>query len=113
MLMYKKTSLLVFFLLVSFSASASDAIQASVTPIGQPAPIVTYNGNPYSPGTYAVGTIQLFYTLTAFHFTAGPFATFRVNMVDAAGPGTAPTYPVNLNLVQTGSHNLILTPVLS
>lgn len=97
---------------VVISSPAKDAINASVTPVSGSAPIVVNNGNPYSNGTFAVGTIQLFYTVKAFQFPSGQFATFQVGLRDqneTQNPTTV--YPVTLNLVQTGSSNLTLTPV--
>lgn len=97
---------------VVVSSPAKDAINASVTPVSGPTPIVVNNGNPYSNGTFAVGTIQLFYTVTAFQFPSGQFATFQVGLRDQneiQNPSTV--YPVMLSLVQPGSSNLTLTPV--
>ena len=108
----KSTQLLVLALSFSTLASAKDAIKASVAPLGSPTPILQVNGNPYSAGTYAVGTIQLFYTVNAYQFTAGDFASFRLDMQDInMGANPATSYPVTLNLTQTGSANLVLTPV--
>jgi hypothetical protein len=93
-------------------AWSKDAIKSAVTPVGSPAPIMQQNGNPYSSGTFAVGTIQLFYTVNAYQFTTGPFASFQLNLTDAHfNTNPATTYPVTLNLTQTGSANLTLTPV--
>ncbi len=95
-------------------ALAKDAVKASVTPQGSPVPIMKENGTPYSSGTYAIGTIQLFYTVSAFQFPSGNFASFQLDMMDmayTANPATS--YPVTLNLVQTGSSNLVLSPLLS
>ncbi len=94
-------------------AFAKDAVEASVTPpYTGLTPTVVVNGNPYSPGTYAVGTIQLFYEVDAMQFTAGQIASFQVNLADIAVNSTsqAPSYPVTLNMTQIGSTNLILTP---
>jgi hypothetical protein len=97
---------------VVISSPAKDAINASVTPVSGPTPIVLNNGNPYSNGTFAVGTIQLFYTVKAFQFPSGQFATFQVGLRDQNETQNPTTmYPVTLNLVQTGSANLTLTPV--
>ncbi len=89
-------------LALSLPCAAKDAVQASVTALND-SPIVVQNGNPYSAGTYAVGTVQLFYTVVATQFPAGPLATFRVGLLDKAyndKPATA--YPVTLNLAQNG-----------
>lgn len=94
------------------TAAANDAAQASVAiPAGQPVPIIQQNGTGLTPGTYAIGTIQLFYTIQASQFPIGPFATFNLGLAIAQGksnPATA--YPVPLSLRQTGSSNLTLTP---
>src|SRR6476660_9160918 len=77
------------------SAWAKDAINASVSqPFTGQTPAVAVNGNPYSPGTYAVGTIQLFYTVNAYQFIAGPFASFQVNLQDVqmSTSGPMPSY---------------------
>src|SRR5688572_17504946 len=98
------------------SACAKDAINASVSqPFTGQTPVIAVNGNPYSPGTYAVGTIQLFYTVNAFQFPAGPFASFQLNLQDVqmTTNGQTPSYPVTLNLNQIGSQNLVLTPAPS
>jgi hypothetical protein len=82
--------------------AAKDAVQASVTPLSG-SPIVAQNGNPYSVGTYAVGTVQLFYTVVATQFPAGPLATFQVGLLDKAyNDKPATLYPVALNLSQIG-----------
>jgi hypothetical protein len=109
-------ALLAAILGLTASAWAKDAINASVSqPFTGQTPAIAVNGNPYSPGTFAIGTIQLFYTVTAYQFTGGPFASFRLNLQDVqmstSGPATA--YPATLNLNQIGSQNLILTPVPS
>jgi hypothetical protein len=96
------------------SAWAKDAINASVSqPFTGQTPAVAVNGNPYSPGTYAVGTIQLFYTVNAFQFIAGPFAWFQLNLQDVQmnANGQTPNYPVTLNATQIGSQDIVLTPV--
>ncbi len=96
------------------TASAADAVQSAITiPSGQPTPIITQNGTPYAQGTYAIGTIQLLYTVNALQFTTGQFACFNVGLSIDPGPstGTQTAYSVNfLTLTQTGSSNVILTP---
>jgi hypothetical protein len=94
------------------TALAGDAIKASVEPAADPAPLVTANGAGYTPGTYAIGTVRLVYTVIANAFTPGDFATFTLNLENTAGysGGNATGYPVTLSLVQTGSTNLTLTP---
>ena len=92
------------------TAAADDAVRASVTPNTPPTPLVLQNGAGLTPGTYAIGTIQLFYTVQDFQFPTGPFATFDLGLAVAAGktsPATA--YPVDLTLRQTGSSQLELT----
>jgi hypothetical protein len=97
------------------SAETKDAVTAAITiPDGQPTPIIIKeNGNALAQGTFALGTIQLFYVVK--YTTAPPttVGTFNLNMAIKTGPETnRPTaYPVNfLTLEQTGSSNLILTP---
>lgn len=96
------------------TASAEDAVRAGVTPNTPPTPIVTLNGTGLTPGTYAIGTIQLFYTVQAFQFPVGQFATFNLDLaIEAGKPNPATAYPVPLTLEQTGSSNLTLTPSTS
>ncbi|HTL45790.1 MAG TPA: hypothetical protein VL262_15740 [Vicinamibacterales bacterium] len=92
------------------TAAAGDAVRASVTPNTPPTPLVMQNGTGLTPGTYAVGTIQLFYTVQAFQFPTGPFATFDLGMAVVPGK-TNPTtaYPAPLTLRQTGA-DLTLLP---
>ncbi|HWR51237.1 MAG TPA: hypothetical protein VN428_09030 [Bryobacteraceae bacterium] len=112
--MARKTALLTLAVAVCSSALGKDAIQASVTPLNTPVPLVTANGNPYSAGTYAVGTIQLWYTVNAYQFPAGPFASFELNMIDANYSAKPPAaYPVDLKIGQLGSSNLLVTPTAS
>ncbi len=94
-------------------ASAKDAVVAAVsTPLSPPNPIIIQNGTQYSQGTYAIGTIQLFYTVPAYQFPAGNFGYFTLDLSIQGGKATPPTnYPVNLTLKQTGSANLDLVPV--
>ena len=98
---------------VAASAWAKDAVVASVTtPIAPPNPIIVQNGTQYSQGTYAIGTIQLFYTVQAYQFPAGNFGYFTLDLSIQSGKNTPPTnYPVTLSLKQTGSANLDLAPV--
>jgi hypothetical protein len=96
-------------------AAANDAVKASVTiPAGQPAPIlIKSNGTGLTPGTYAIGTIQLYYTIQAFEFPVGPFATFNLGMAIAQGKSNPATlYAVPLTLRQAGSE-ITLTPAMS
>src|SRR5215831_13705895 len=105
--MNRATTLIASLLAVSFTCIAGDDIQASVTPTGAVTPVVTTNGNPYSVGTFGVGTIQLWYTVTAYQFQAGSFATFQLGLTDVHYNGNPTTnYPVSLKLDQTGSTNL-------
>jgi hypothetical protein len=72
------------------------------------------NGAGLTPGTYAIGTVQLFYTVQGYQFPAGQFATFDLGLSVAAGkPNPATGYPVALTLNQTGSANLDLQPASS
>jgi len=94
------------------TAAAGDAVKASVTiPGGQPVPIIQQNGTGLTPGTYAIGTIQLFYRVQASQFPIGTFASFNLGLGVAAGKSTPATvYAAPLTLDQTGSSNLTLTP---
>ncbi len=95
------------------AADTTQAVHASVTiPDGQPVPIVTCNGGELTPGNYAIGTIQLSYTVQAFQFTPGAFAIFQLGLGLESVKGTAATYPLTLTVVQKqqGAENLILTP---
>jgi hypothetical protein len=66
------------------TAFAKDAIQTGVSiPAGQPVPVMTEQGTGYTPGTYAVGDIQLDYTYVGMTFPEGLFATFNLNMSPA------------------------------
>ena len=93
----------------------ADAIQAGVTiPTGQPVPVMAENGTGYTPGTYAVGTIHLNYTVVGMTFPAGPFAAFQLNVTDVYTKGQTPVYPVSLAFNQNGSDDLVeLTPSAS
>lgn len=95
------------------SAWAKDAVVAAVsTPLSPPNPIIIQNGTQYSQGTYAIGTIQLFYTVQAYQFTPGNFGYFTLDLSIQGGKNTPATnYPVTLSLKQTGSANLDLVPV--
>jgi hypothetical protein len=98
---------------VGGSASAKDAVVAEVTaPMTPSNPIMIQNGTQYSLGTYAIGTIQLFYTVQGYQFAAGNFGYFTLDLSIQAGKSTPTTnYPVALSLKQTGSANLNLVPV--
>jgi hypothetical protein len=93
-------------------AWAKDAVVAAVTtPMTPSNPIIIQNGTQYSAGTYAIGTIQLFYTVQDYDFTAGNFGYFTLDLSIQAGKDTPTTdYPVALTLKQTGSANLNLVP---
>ncbi len=102
--------------LFASGAFAKDAVEASVTPpYTGLTPTLMMNGNPYTPGNYAVGTIHLFYELHAMQFTAGPIASFQVNLADVPVNSVMlpPSYPVGLNLNQAGPTNLTLTQATS
>ena len=92
-------------------AWAGESVRAAVTiPAGQPEPLITANGNPYAQGNYAVGTLRLEYTYVGFVFQPGPFGSFDSGLDTVQGNGGATVYPAALNLVQSGSTNLVLTP---
>ena len=84
---------------------------AITTPMAPSNPIISQNGTQYSQGTYAIGTIQLFYTVPAYQFPAGNFGYFTLDLSIQSGKNTPTTnYPVVLTLKQTGSANLDLAP---
>jgi hypothetical protein len=87
---------LAFLALAGASAFANDQITSSVTPLTGPTPVIVNNGVPS-------GTIQLWYTNIGTSFPCGTFATFTLNLQDAAGSGQHPSYPVALNLAQSGN----------
>jgi hypothetical protein len=92
----------------------ADAVQAGVTiPTGQPQPVITENGTGYTPGTYAIGTIHLNYTVIGTTFPTGTFAVFELKMADFLTSGRTPVYPVGLSLNQIGDGNPTLTPSAS
>jgi hypothetical protein len=103
----KSTRALLFLTILLMGAAgtalAKDAIKESVVNVTG-SPIMTVNGNPYSQGTYAVGTIQLFYTVQGYYFTAGYFGSFDVDWTDlggySSGPATNYGPGVYFNLVQ-------------
>jgi hypothetical protein len=96
---------------VAAVAGASDAVQASVTPVGTPTPIITEAGHGITPGTYAIGEITLDYVVVGNAFPAGLFASFDINMavLESFKGGKAPTYPVQLTLTDIGSPNVNMT----
>ena len=93
----------------------ADAVRAGVTiPAGQQqVPLVTENGQGYTQGTYAVGTIRLDYTVVGTSFPAGAFATFQLNMSDVLTSGRTPSYPTLLSIAQNGNDKVTLTPANS
>jgi hypothetical protein len=94
------------------TAFAKDAVLVGVSiPDGQPVPVVTAGGSGYTPGTYAVGEIHLYYTYVGTTFPVGPFATFNLNIgVDPISNGKPTSYPVPLALTDIGSVNVTLSP---
>jgi hypothetical protein len=89
--------LLVALVLATATVWANDEVDSTVTiPSGQPIPIIKNNG-------VETGTIQLWYTIAANSIPCGEFAQFNLNLNDVAGTGETPTYPVTLNLVQSGT----------
>lgn len=113
--MKNKRMLFVAALLFSMASAswAKDAVETSVTN-WTGSPFVQINGNPYAQGTFAVGTIQLSYTVTGYTFTAGSFGSFDVgwdiepNLT--SGGTTNYTGGITLNFQEIGGTNLVLTP---
>jgi hypothetical protein len=95
------------------TAWAKDAVKASVSN-WTGSPIVQVNGDPYARGTYAVGTIHLYYTVVGNTFTAGNFGSFDVDWAIGAnltkGGATDYSAGVTMNLQQIGGTNTVLTP---
>jgi hypothetical protein len=90
-------TVLSFLALASASAFANDQLTSSVTPLSGPTPVIVNNGVPS-------GTIQLWYHVVGTQFTCGQFAQFTLNLQDGAGTsGQTPSYPVELNLAQSGN----------
>jgi hypothetical protein len=93
--------------LMSASALAKDAAKAAVS---NPSPeaLIVENGNPYSQGTYAVGTIQLFYTVEDLMWPAS-VGSFDLSFAIQAGTNRPFTsYPTSLSVTQIGSDDLSL-----
>ena len=89
-------------------------MMAAVTAETPANPIIVRNGTEYSQGTYAVGTIQLFYTVPAYQFSEGYFGSFYLGMSIKEGKSNPPTgYMVPMTLKQTGSANLEIVPQAS
>jgi hypothetical protein len=98
------------------SAWAKDAVMASITEAPD-AIGIDENGNPYSPGTYAIGTIKLHYSNIATSWEPGEFSNFTLHIeVKQGKPKPPTTYPValhfrdvgaGLNLAVTGCDNMI------
>jgi hypothetical protein len=80
-----------FYLCTAFCAAAAsawakDAVVAAVaTPLSPPNPIIIQNGTQYSQGTYAIGTIQLFYTVQGYQFPAVISVILRSTYQSRAG----------------------------
>ena len=82
----------------STAAFANDQVTSTVSS-SSPAANILNNG-------VRSGTIQLWYTYVGASLPCGttPFATFNLGLANTAGTnGKAPTYPVELDLVQSGS----------
>jgi hypothetical protein len=93
----------------------ADAVRVGVTiPAGQQqVPVLTENGQGYTQGSYALGTIHLDYTVVGTSFPAGALATFQLNMSDFYTSGRTPSYPTLLSVSQNGSDKVMLTPASS
>ena len=102
----------VFLATMASHAWAKDAVQATVANWAG-TPIVQNNGNPNAAGTYAVGTVQLIYTVVGTTFPTGHFDDFDLNWGIkpnySSGGATSYTRPITLNVEQIGGNNLELT----
>jgi hypothetical protein len=87
-----------FLALASTAAFANDQIVSTVSNSSTgPQAVIVNNGVPS-------GTIQLWYTYVASSFPCGQFSQFNLALQDLAGSnGQHPSYPVQLNLAQSGS----------
>lgn len=96
--------LTLFVAFASMPALANDQITSNVVNGSGPEAVIVNNGVPS-------GTIQLWYTYTAGTFPCGQFSTFNFDVLDLAGSGKqVPTYPVGLNLAQSGKGPVQLVP---
>jgi hypothetical protein len=104
----KVLAVMVLVALLSASALAKDAVKTAVSN-PSPAALVVENGNAYSQGTYAIGTIQLFYTVEGFTWPAS-VGSFDLSFAIQAG-STRPftSYPTSLTASQIGSDDLSLS----
>jgi hypothetical protein len=93
--------------LIAGNAVAKDALTVGVTSNGF---TFTENGNPLSPGTFAVGTLKIYMTVVGTQWPSN-LGNVQVDLGVKAGPsGSAPTkYSVPIKLRQAGG-DLVLTP---
>lgn len=103
-------SLVAVLLAIAGTASAKDAVVVTIPSGGAPGAIgIDANGNPLSPGTYAIGTIQLQYSDISSTWVSGPFTTFTMHIAIQHGHSNPSTnYPANVYFRQAG-HGLDLT----
>jgi hypothetical protein len=104
----KVLAVMVLVALMSASALAKDAVKTAVTNTDA---LIVENGNAYSQGTYAIGTIQLFYTVQGTAWPAGvDIGSFDLSFAIQAG-GNKPftSYPTSLTASQIGSDDLLLS----
>lgn len=120
----KKHSLLLTFVMITLiaislptPAAAKDAVVASVTDPQPDEALVALmvNGKAASPGTYAVGTIQMFFEMDKAQLESDPVAYFTLGLTLWTDlKSSQPTnYPVDVTLKQTGSQNVELDPETS
>jgi hypothetical protein len=86
-------------------AWAKDAVQASITDVESPGAIgIDVNGNPYSPGTCAIGTIKLHYSDVESMWTPGLFSSFTLHVEVKEGKAKPPTtYLANVHFRDVGA----------
>src|SRR5688572_17882161 len=104
----KMVAVMVLVALMSASALAKDAVKTAVSN-ATPEALIVENGNAYSQGTYAIGTIQLFYTVQGF---AWPASVGSFDLSFAIQPGNSRPftgYPTSLTAGQIGSDDLSLS----
>lgn len=104
----KVLAVMVLVALMSASALAKDAVKTAVSN-ATPEALIVENGNAYSQGTYAIGTIQLFYTVQGFTWPES-VGSFDLSFAIQAGSGKPFTgYPTSLTASQIGSDDLSLS----
>jgi hypothetical protein len=95
----------ILFLAVAATAFGKDSVVASIPSGGAPNAIgIDASGNPLSPGTYAIGTLKLYYSDVASSWSPGLFTSFKLDIKVQTGKPNPPTvYPADVKFWQAGS----------